>query len=289
MGASSIRCSKARSGTPKNQRATREVDGKEVLAHSSNSTLPTRNGPAAPGSIRLEQKGATHLGDFNMIDGTDRADHRAWTKRRRPPPNKACARGARRVRSEILKANVAKPCARSASSTSMKIADPDGKAKHGAIDGVLPFPLLSPSRMSIVVDFAAERQSFSRNDNNLPFSSSRDPRRPKHNRARPASGQGPLLDARSDVFESSSGPISSRSTPVIPADPGSILERWTLPFDDPGSALLRQLVRDDGGVPVEIEKTSRIRLSGGNRRGSFLGCSAGIRGAGALQVYARAG
>ena len=61
----------------------------------------------------------------------------------------------------------------------MKIADPDRKAKQGAIDGVLPFPFFTIENVD-VVDIAAGIIIVG-NDNNLPFSSSRDPKKADDN------------------------------------------------------------------------------------------------------------
>ena len=52
-----------------------------------------------------------------------------------------------------------------------KIADPDGKAKQGAIDGVLPFPFFTIENVDVVD--RANGIIVVGNDNNLPFSSGR--------------------------------------------------------------------------------------------------------------------
>ena len=137
----------------------------------------------------LEQAGLA-IGDFNMIDGTTaliiERDNGEGTA------DKACAQGQRGpdcfhdlakfkrvVKIEMTEANVGKAVRKIGFIDLMKIADPDGKAKQGAIDGVLPFPFFTIENVDMV-DRAAGTIVVG-NDNNLPFSSSRDPKKADDN------------------------------------------------------------------------------------------------------------
>ena len=61
----------------------------------------------------------------------------------------------------------------------MKIADPDGKAKKGTKDGVFTFPFFTIENVDVVD--RANGVIVVGNDNNLPFSSSRDPKKADDN------------------------------------------------------------------------------------------------------------
>ena len=128
------------------------------------------------------------IGDFNMIDGTTgliiERDNGEGTG------DKACAAGQRGpdcfhdlakfkriVKIEMTDANVGKSVRKIGFIDLMKIADPDKKAKQGAIDGVLPFPFFTIEN----VDQVDATHIIVGNDNNLPFSSSRDPNKADDN------------------------------------------------------------------------------------------------------------
>ena len=68
-------------------------------------------------------------------------------------------------------------CARSAHIDLMKIADPDKKARKPLNGNVLTFPFFTIEN----VDIVDERHIIVGNDNNLPFSSSRDPNKADDN------------------------------------------------------------------------------------------------------------
>lgn len=133
----------------------------------------------------LEAKGNA-IGDFNMIDATtgliiERDDGEGTA-------DKACAAGQKgpdcfhdlakfkRIwKIEMTDANVGKPVRKIGFIDLMKIQDPDKKAKQGAIDGVLPFPFFTIENVDVVD--RANGVIVVGNDNNLPFSSSRDPKK----------------------------------------------------------------------------------------------------------------
>ena len=122
------------------------------------------------------------IGDFNMIDATSgliiERDNGEGTA------DKACPQGTRsencfpdlarfkRVyKVELNDANAGKPVRKIAYIDLMKIRDPDRKAKKPLNDGVLTFPFFTIEN----VDRVDETHIIVGNDNNLPFSSSRDP------------------------------------------------------------------------------------------------------------------
>lgn len=133
----------------------------------------------------LEAKGNA-IGDFNMIDATtgliiERDDGEGTA-------DKACAAGQKgpdcfhdiakfkRVwKIEMTDANVGKAVRKIGYIDLLKIQDPDKKAKQGAIDGVLPFPFFTIENVDVVD--RANGVIVVGNDNNLPFSSSRDPKK----------------------------------------------------------------------------------------------------------------
>ena len=137
----------------------------------------------------LEQKGLA-IGDFNMIDtstgliierdnGEGTADRACAAGQKGPDCFHDLARFKRIVKIEMSDANVGKSVRKVGYIDLMKIADPDRKAKQGAIDGVLPFPFFTIENVD-VVDLAAGIIIVG-NDNNLPFSSSRDPNKADDN------------------------------------------------------------------------------------------------------------
>jgi hypothetical protein len=137
----------------------------------------------------LEQAGLA-IGDFNMIDATTAliierdngegtADKACAAGQRGPDCFHDLAKFKRIVKIEMTDANVGKAVRKIGFIDLMKIADPDKKAKQGAIDGVLPFPFFTIENVD-VVDRAAGVIVVG-NDNNLPFSSSRDPKKADDN------------------------------------------------------------------------------------------------------------
>ncbi|MDX2204307.1 MAG: esterase-like activity of phytase family protein [Hyphomicrobiaceae bacterium] len=129
----------------------------------------------------LEQNGNA-IGDFNMLDATTgliiERDNGEGTQ------DKACPKGQkgetcfsdlaklkRIVKIEMTDANVGKPVRKIAYIDLMKIRDPDRKARKPLNDGVLTFPFFTIENVD-VVDAA---HIVVGNDNNLPFSSSREP------------------------------------------------------------------------------------------------------------------
>lgn len=129
----------------------------------------------------FEQNGNA-IGDFNMIDPSAgliiERDNGEGT------PEKACPQGTRgencfpdvakfkRVyKIELTDANVGKPVRKIGYIDLLKIRDPDKKAKKPLNDGVYTFPFFTIEN----VDRVDETHIIVGNDNNLPFSSSRDP------------------------------------------------------------------------------------------------------------------
>ena len=165
-----------------------EVDGKEVL-RILEFDVQGEKWTGRSWFFPLEQKGLA-IGDFNMIDATTaliiERDNGEGTG------DKACATGQRGldcfhdlakfkriVKIEMTDANVGKAVRKIGFIDLMKIADPDRKAKQGAIDGVLPFPFFTIENVDVVD--RANGIIVVGNDNNLPFSSSRDPKKADDN------------------------------------------------------------------------------------------------------------
>lgn len=135
----------------------------------------------------LEQNGLA-IGDFNMIDGTtgliierDKGEGTA---------DKACPAGEKRTdcfndlarfkrvyKVELSDANANGPVRKIGFTDLMKIADPDKKARKALNDGVLTFPFFTIEN----VDIVDADHIIVGNDNNLPFSSSRDPNKADDN------------------------------------------------------------------------------------------------------------
>ena len=124
------------------------------------------------------------IGDFNMIDATTgliierdngegTADKACPAGQKGPDCFHDIAKFKRVVKIEMTDANVGKPVRQIGFIDLMKIADPDHKAKQGSIDGVLPFPFFTIENVDVVD--RARGVIVVGNDNNLPFSSSRDP------------------------------------------------------------------------------------------------------------------
>jgi hypothetical protein len=165
-----------------------EVDGKEVL-RILEFDVQAERWTGRSWFYPLEQKGLA-IGDFNMIDATTAliierdngegtADKACAAGQKGPDCFHDLARFKRVVKIEMTQANVGKPVRKIGFIDLMKIADPDGKAKQGAIDGVLPFPFFTIENVD-VVDLA-KGVIVVGNDNNLPFSSSRDPKKADDN------------------------------------------------------------------------------------------------------------
>jgi hypothetical protein len=165
-----------------------EVDGKEVL-HILEFDVAKEAWTGRSWFFPLEQKGLA-IGDFNMIDATTAlvierdngegtADRACQAGQKGPDCFHDLARFKRIVKIEMSDANVGKPVRKIGYVDLLKIADPDRKAKQGAIDGVLPFPFFTIENVDVVD--AASGIIVVGNDNNLPFSSSRDPKKADDN------------------------------------------------------------------------------------------------------------
>jgi len=135
----------------------------------------------------LEQNGLA-IGDFNMIDATTgliiERDNGEGTA------DKACPAGQKRAdcfhdlakfkriyKIELSQANANGPVRKIGFIDLMKIADPDKKARKPLNDGVLTFPFFTIEN----VDVIDADHIIVGNDNNLPYSSSRDPNRADDN------------------------------------------------------------------------------------------------------------
>ncbi|WP_457093470.1 esterase-like activity of phytase family protein [Microvirga sp. P5_D2] len=135
----------------------------------------------------LEQNGLA-IGDFNMIDGTTgliiERDNGEGTA------DKACPQGVKRpdcfqdvakfkriVKIELSDANVNGPVRKIGYIDLMQIADPNKKARKPLNDTVLTFPFFTIENVDLVDD----RHIIVGNDNNLPFSSSREPNKQDDN------------------------------------------------------------------------------------------------------------
>lgn len=135
----------------------------------------------------FEQNGHA-IGDFNMIDATHglviERDNGEGTA------DKACPQGQRgadcfadlakfkRVfKIELTDANAGKPVRKIGYIDLMKIRDPDNKARKPKTDGALAFPFFTIEN----VDRVDDTHIIVGNDNNLPFSSSREPNKADDN------------------------------------------------------------------------------------------------------------
>jgi hypothetical protein len=129
----------------------------------------------------LEQNGLA-IGDFNMIDATTgliiERDNGEGTA------DKACPQGQKQLncfsdiakfkrvyKIELSDQHVGAPARKIGYIDLMQIADPNRKARKPLNDNVLTFPFFTIENVDIVDD----RHIVVGNDNNLPFSSSRDP------------------------------------------------------------------------------------------------------------------
>ncbi|UZF91381.1 esterase-like activity of phytase family protein [Bosea sp. NBC_00550] len=169
-------------------KANEQVDGKDAL-RILEFDVANEKWTGRSWFFPLEDK-VNAIGDFNMIDATTaliiERDNGEGTA------DKACAAGQkgpdcfhdlakfkRIVKIEMTDANVGKSVRKVGYIDLMKIADPDKKAKQGAIDGVLPFPFFTIENVDVVD--RADGIIVVGNDNNLPFSSSRDPKKADDN------------------------------------------------------------------------------------------------------------
>ena len=135
----------------------------------------------------FEQNGNA-IGDFNMIGATNgliiERDNGEGTADKACPQGQRgencfhdLARFKRIYKIELSDANVGKPVRKIAYIDLMKIRDPDKKARKPLNDGVLTFPFFTIEN----VDRVDETHIIVGNDNNLPFSSSRDPNKADNN------------------------------------------------------------------------------------------------------------
>jgi hypothetical protein len=135
----------------------------------------------------LEENGLA-IGDFNMISPTqalviERDDHEGTADKACPTGAKAencfdqIAKLKRIYKIEMTDANANGPVRKIAHIDLMKMADPDKKARKALNDGVLTFPFFTIEN----VDIVDGDHIVVGNDNNLPFSSSRDPNKADDN------------------------------------------------------------------------------------------------------------
>ena len=135
----------------------------------------------------LEQNGNA-IGDFNMIsptqgliierdDGEGTADKACPAGEKRTDCFDDIAKFKRVYKIEISDANANGPVRKIAHIDLMRIADPDKKARKGLTGGVLTFPFFTIEN----VDIVDGDHIVIGNDNNLPFSSSRDPNKADDN------------------------------------------------------------------------------------------------------------
>ena len=135
----------------------------------------------------FEQNGNA-IGDFNMIDPTSgliiERDNGEGTADKACPAGQRgencfadLARFKRVYKIELSDANAGKPVRKIAYIDLMKIRDPDKKARKPLNDGVLAFPFFTIEN----VDRVDETHIIVVNDNNLPFSTSREPNKADDN------------------------------------------------------------------------------------------------------------
>lgn len=134
------------------------------------------------------EPGATAIGDFNMIDATTglvierdnaegTADKACEAGKKAPNCFDDIAKFKRVVKIEMSDANVGQPVRKIGHIDLMKIADPDKKARKALNNGVLTFPFFTIEN----VDVVDQKHIVVGNDNNLPFSSSREPNKADDN------------------------------------------------------------------------------------------------------------
>jgi hypothetical protein len=134
------------------------------------------------------EPGATAIGDFNMIDATtalviERDNGEGTADRACPAGQRAencfhdLAKFKRVVKIEFGDMNAGGPVRKIGHIDLMNIQDPNKKARKPLTNGVLTFPFFTIEN----VDQVDDRHIIVGNDNNLPFSSSRDPNRADDN------------------------------------------------------------------------------------------------------------
>ncbi|MGY6247449.1 esterase-like activity of phytase family protein [Bosea thiooxidans] len=164
--------------------AFEEVDGKAVL-RVLEFDVQNEKWTGRSWFYPLEAKGNA-IGDFNMIDATtgliiERDDGEGTADKACPAGQKGpdcfhdIAKFKRVVKIEMTDANAGKPVRKIGYINLLKIADPDGKARQGTKDGVFTFPFFTIENVDVVD--RASGVIVVGNDNNLPFSSSRDPKK----------------------------------------------------------------------------------------------------------------
>jgi len=161
-----------------------EIDGKAVL-RILEFDVQAEKWTGRSWFYPLEAKGNA-IGDFNMIDATTgliierddgegTADKACPAGQRGPDCFHDIARFKRIVKIEMTDANAGKPVRKIGHIDLMNIKDPDGKAKQGTTNGVFTFPFFTIENVDVVD--RANGIIVVGNDNNLPFSSSRDPKK----------------------------------------------------------------------------------------------------------------
>ena len=132
--------------------------------------------------------GADSIGDFNMIDGTtalviERDSGEGTADKACPAGTRAencfhnIAKFKRIVKIEMNDSNAGQAIRKIAYIDLMKIQDPDQKARKPLNDGVLTFPFFTIEN----VDIVDAKHIIVGNDNNLPFSTSREPNKADDN------------------------------------------------------------------------------------------------------------
>ncbi|MBY0298453.1 MAG: esterase-like activity of phytase family protein [Methylobacterium sp.] len=122
------------------------------------------------------------IGDFNMIDATTglvierddgegTADKACPEGQKRPDCFATPAKFKRVFKIELTQANQGGPVRKIGSIDLMRIADPGKRARKPLTDGALAFPFFTIENVEVVDD----RHIVVGNDNNLPFSASREP------------------------------------------------------------------------------------------------------------------
>uniref|UniRef100_E6VQG2 Phytase-like domain-containing protein n=1 Tax=Rhodopseudomonas palustris (strain DX-1) TaxID=652103 RepID=E6VQG2_RHOPX len=163
-----------------------KVDGKEA-ARILEFDVAQKKFTGRSWSYVFEQNGNA-IGDFNMIDDSHglviERDNGEGTKDKACPegkPGTDCfadlAKFKRVYKIELTEANAGKPVKKIGFIDLMKIRDPDKKAKKPLTDGMLAFPFFTIEN----VDKVDDRHIIVGNDNNLPFSTSRDPNKADDN------------------------------------------------------------------------------------------------------------
>ena len=162
------------------------VDGKEAL-RVLEFDVASEKWTGRHWKYPLEANGNA-IGDFNMIDGTTgliiERDNGEGT------PDKACPEGQKRAdcfhdiakfkrvyKIEMSDANVGQPVRKIGYIDLLQIADPNKLSRKPTVEGVLSFPFFTIEN----VDVVDATHIVVGNDNNLPFSSSREPNKADDN------------------------------------------------------------------------------------------------------------